>query len=152
MRKPRLAVAACAAAVPMALPAPALARHRSGGVDRSIIRSINAIRRQHHLRPLRFSGVLTGVAAGHSASMARYGYFAHGNAASRVRGRAHAAWVGETLAWFPRHTRGLARRVVSAWMHSPPHRFALLNGHFSRIGVADHTNRGGVYITADLAS
>jgi uncharacterized protein YkwD len=50
----------------------------------------------------------------------------------------------------------LARRVVAAWLHSPPHRVVLLGRSFHRLGVAARPGRAGsgpaVYVTADFSS
>jgi uncharacterized protein YkwD len=48
--------------------------------------------------------------------------------------------------------RGLPSRVIRAWLSSPPHRAALLDPRFRRIGVGNRSARGGVFITADLSN
>ena len=59
--------------------------------------------------------------------------------AERIRGtgylRASRRWfVGENLAG-PWRGRDSARRIVRAWMHSPPHREVMLNPAFREVGI-----------------
>ena len=83
----------------------------------------------------------------HSAAMARTNTLRHAPArASRHR------IIGETVAWMPRGTHDLAGQVVSAWLNSPAHRAALLDGRFHRLGVARRRGPSGTFITAELMS
>jgi uncharacterized protein YkwD len=72
----------------------------------------------------------------------------------RVRRYTSAATVGETIAWLA--GRAWATKIVSMWMHSPPHRAELLSGSYRRVGVGKRTgNLGGqrgTMVTADFAS
>jgi uncharacterized protein YkwD len=49
---------------------------------------------------------------------------------------------GENLAW-GRHQRGSARRILSAWLNSPPHRATLLTGSFEHFGIGLRHGYGG---------
>ena len=42
--------------------------------------------------------------------------------------------LGENLAW-GRRDKGSARRVLKAWLRSPPHRATMLDGSFEDIGI-----------------
>jgi uncharacterized protein YkwD len=89
-------------------------------------------------------------------------FFAHSSSngqdmASRVESFRRSSWVGETLAYVPSRRAGhQAARIVSMWMHSPPHREALMSGRYTRIGVARRRGmlggQGSIVFTADLAS
>jgi uncharacterized protein YkwD len=153
MRKPLTAAASMAAAMSLAVPATAAARQDP--VDRAIADYVNAIRRTHGLQPLRFDGRLQRAANAHSSDMAAHNTLTHNPSlyGRLIGGRAHAARVvGETLAWMPRGTRRLAHRTVIAWMHSPPHRAALMDSRFHRIGVGRRRATSGTFVTADLSS
>jgi uncharacterized protein YkwD len=53
------------------------------------------------------------------------------------------SWAfGENLAW-GRHRRGTARRVLAAWLNSPPHRATLLTGRFEHFGIGLRRGFGG---------
>lgn len=151
MRKPPLAAALVAAALAL-VAIPSTASAQTDRVDLAITGAVNAIRAQHGLGPLTFDLRLAAAAQGHSGAMARHNILSHAGMTTRVH-RAHAARVmGETLAWMPRRTRNLAARVVAAWMASPPHRAALLDRRFDRIGVGRQASRNGTFVTAELTS
>jgi uncharacterized protein YkwD len=151
MRKPLLAAASLVAALSLGAPATASA-HREDRVERSIANIVNLVRWQHGVRPLRIDGRLARAAISHSSAMQRSGVLTHyPSLSARIPFVAHASSViGETLAWMPRGTRRLAVRVVRAWMQSPPHRAALLDGRFRSIGVGRRGGRRGTFVTADL--
>jgi uncharacterized protein YkwD len=104
---------------------------------------INSVRRAHGLSTLRLNRRLSSAARGHSRDMVRRRYFAHDtpeglSPAHRVRATGylagHRRWlVGETLAWW----RGSATpaTIVTAWMHSPPHREVLLGASYRDVGL-----------------
>lgn len=153
MRKPSMAAASMVAAMSLAVPAPALARQDRA--ELKIASAVNAVRTSHGLRPLRFDVRLEHAAVGHSRAMARSGVLTHAPSLFwRLRApHARASRVlGETLAWMPRGTRALTPSVIRAWLASPPHRAALLDGRFTRIGVGRHRGRGGTFVTADLSN
>jgi uncharacterized protein YkwD len=126
---------------------------------------INVQRHRHGLPAVRLNPRLSQAARAHSRDMVRRRYFSHTTPeglsfADRIRGtgylRASRQWfVGENLAWGWRG-RDSARRIVRAWMHSPPHREVMLNPAFSEvgIGIAAGVPRplppGGATYTADF--
>jgi uncharacterized protein YkwD len=126
---------------------------------------INVQRHRHGLPAVRLNPRLSQAARAHSRDMVRRRYFSHTTPeglsfADRIRGtgylRASRRWfVGENLAWGWRG-RDSARRIVRAWMHSPPHREVMLNPAFSEvgIGIASGVPRplppGGATYTADF--
>lgn len=156
---PEAFAAACASA--NARPA------RSGPavVSRAMACLINAERRKHGLRALRMDPRLSKAAQAHSRDMVRRRYFSHTSPdglspAQRVRAtgylRAARAWtVGENIAW-AWHGRETAARVVTAWMHSPPHREEILRPSFRDVGIGAVVGvphpipRGGGTYTADF--
>ena len=113
-------------------------------LERDVTAEINAVRRQHGLRPLRVHGRLRASAWSHSWEMGKHGYFSHYSAdgtdpVTRMRRyyprRGYRSWwVGENLFWW---TRGAeARQVVAAWMASPSHRKQLLTPRYREVGVS----------------
>jgi uncharacterized protein YkwD len=153
MRKPTMAAASMVAAMSLAVPAPALAR--SDRAELNIASAVNAVRTSHGLRPLIFDARLERAAAGHSRAMARSGVLTHAPSLSWRLRAPHARSsrvLGETLAWMPRRTRSLTRSVIRAWLASPPHRAALLDPRFSRIGVGRSGGGRGTFVTADLSN
>jgi uncharacterized protein YkwD len=113
-------------------------------VVRATLCLLNKARARHHVRRLRLHRRLGRAARGHSADMARRGYFSHNSRSGasfldRIRRagylrRARRWSVGENIAW---GTGRLAtpRAIVRAWMNSPGHRANILNGRFREIGV-----------------
>jgi uncharacterized protein YkwD len=50
----------------------------------------------------------------------------------------------------PRGTHQVARKIVDAWLRSPAHRAALLDGRFHHVGVARRMGGSGTFVTAEL--
>lgn len=105
---------------------------------------INAERSSHGLRALRLHPRLSKAARAHSRDMVGRRYFSHTTPegvgfVERIRGtgylEASREWlVGENIAWGS-HGRGSARRIVQAWMNSPPHREEILRPSFRDVGI-----------------
>jgi len=105
---------------------------------------VNARRRAHGRRSLRWSGRLGLAAERYSREMVARRFFAHvspGGATldRRIRRtgylRGSRNWIlGEDIGWVeePAATAG---RIVREWMHSPPHRSVILDRRFREIGV-----------------
>lgn len=163
LRRPLVLILSLAAlgltlAAPFAL---ARGRHRSpaaaDSVERAIAHRVNSYRHRYGLPPLRFDDRMNIGANQHSRSMARAGYFEHNSADgsawdARVRHYSVAGFVGEVICWTEQTTPAhQAQVVVSAWVHSPPHRAALLTRGFSRVGVARWRGGRRTYFTADFA-
>ena len=127
-------------------------------LDRAIVREINAVRARAGLSRVAATLRLHSLARHHTLDMLRHDSFSHDGDgttfANRIRARVHYGKVGETLAQMPPRTS--AARIVSAWMHSPPHRAVLLDPAYRRIGVAGAGGRmagtSAYLVTADLSS
>jgi uncharacterized protein YkwD len=135
----------------------------------ALLAQINAFRSAHGLVRLRVSTPLDRVADGHSAQMARLGYFSHDSAngqsfSSRIAQvyspRGFRSWsVGENLVWGGPDIGAV--RAFRLWLSSPPHRANLLNARWREVGLgAVHSaSAPGVYgggpatiVTADFGA
>src|SRR5919201_487003 len=116
----------------------------TAAMRRETICLINHLRRRHGLRPLRSNRKLRHAAQGHSSDMVRRDYFSHdspggGSIQTRI-GRsgylagAHSYLFGEVIGGGTSRG-GSPKAVAIAWMHSPPHRAAILTGRFHDLGV-----------------
>lgn len=154
----------------VAVPA-AFARH-SGVARRTTVRQttlqtlglgvlveLNAIRRAHHLVPLKLNPALTAGAHGHSAEMLADGYFAHNSfdgtpfwkRLTAYSNSSHGAWsVGENLLWSSPDVD--ADGALRLWIASPEHLANLLNPRWRQIGVAavHMTQAPGVFHGMDV--
>ena len=137
-------VIAMVCAVALLAPAGAKASARQDRVERKITKMLNYIRAANGLPALHANWRLARAADRRSHAMARTNTLAH--SARRPGRRIH----GQTLAWMPRGTRDIAGKTVRAWMNSPAHRAALMDGRFRRIGVARARGHSGSFITAEL--
>jgi uncharacterized protein YkwD len=117
---------------------------RDTSLETLVLQKINAVRAGRGLLQLSSSDGLSKAAAGHSRSMAVYGFFAHEskNGApfwKRLKTafppRSNAWTVGENLAMFGGAKPG-ADAIVSSWMASPEHRANLLSRTFKQAGIA----------------
>jgi uncharacterized protein YkwD len=149
----------------LAAPASAATLRVETSLESAVVKRINAVRRNHGLRPLRVEGRLTSAADRHAGSMGRTGYFRHDLFTPRrsprwswfgrwIRwfypGPGYSSWsAGENLAWgAPRLT---ARQTVRAWLRSPGHRANLLKRSWRNVGVAAVAvrNPGGYFRSWD---
>ena len=138
-------------------------------VQTALLAQINTFRAAHGLARLRVNNALVGAADGHSAQMAKLGYFSHNSAngqsfsqriAQAYSPRGFRSWtVGENLVWGGPYIG--AARAFRLWLASPPHRANLLNASWREVGLgAVHsTSAPGVYgggaatiITADFGA
>jgi uncharacterized protein YkwD len=157
----RLAVALTAASALFMSPAAAhAASPRLSPTERAVVRLMNRARARHGIPALRASAPLARAADGHSRDMIAHDFFAHESSDGtsfdrRVRAYAPAREIGENLAMVSR-VRRVARRVVSMWLHSPPHRAVLLSADYRRVGVGERSGRLGAVratvVTVDFAS
>jgi uncharacterized protein YkwD len=130
----------------------------AGRLDHAIVREINQVRARHGRHAVHFTRRLRRLARHHTLDMLRHDSFSHDGDgttfAKRVHARVHYRKVGEALAMMPRRTS--ARRIVAAWLHSPPHRAVLLDPTYRRIGVAGamgSMGHGRAYlVTADFST
>lgn len=105
---------------------------------------VNKERRKHGLGKLKFQGELKRAARGHTKEMQKRNCFDHVCPGERsLVGRYEKAdylpcgcsWgAGENIAWGAGR-KGTPRKIVNAWMHSPPHRENILRGSFQHAGV-----------------
>ena len=97
-------------------------------------------------KPLRVDERLKRVADAHARDMAERGYLSHVNPEGQTpEGRVRAAgvsalWVGENI--YQGYGEGTVEQAMSMFMTDPPHRDAILDPRFTRLGV-------GVYVGAD---
>src|SRR3954471_15079101 len=123
--------------------APAMASDAE--VRSAVLCLLNRQRALQGLAPLHGNARLRRAGWGHARDMVAHRYFAHRsrNGApfdTRIRATGYMSnvshwWVGENLAWGA-GARATPRRIVAAWMHSPPHRANILAGRFTEIGIA----------------
>jgi uncharacterized protein YkwD len=115
-----------------------------GEITRATLCLVNAERERHGLRPLRVNRRLSVAARRHSRDMVRRHYFDHiapdgSTVVERIRATgylnsAHRWLVGENIGW-GESSKGTGRGIVQAWMHSPPHREAILTPSFRDAGI-----------------
>jgi uncharacterized protein YkwD len=145
----RAVVVSALVLVTLLLALPAIAQARIDGTERATVRFINAYRHAHGLRSVRIDRRMSVGADGHSASMARTRVATHGAWAARVSRYAHSSNIGEVIGWLG--GRGQARRVVSMWINSAPHRAVLSNGSYRRVGIGRRRSGGTWFYTVDFA-
>jgi uncharacterized protein YkwD len=159
----RVLVLACLAFLALASvsSAQAITVRDADKLERGIVARINTIRHNKGLRVLESRPGLKRGATAHVKNMANHGYFEHHWSDGTPYGRwirrfwpgpGYRGWsAGENLYWEGPSTT--ARRVVAAWMHSPPHRRNMLNGswRFLGVGAVRVTNPIGAYAGVDTA-
>jgi len=113
-------------------------------LELGVLASLNDVRVEHGLSPLRLSSELSAAARQHSSEMGRVGYFAHSSADGSLFwrrigryypvGRSQRWSVGENLVW---NTPDLdAAGALDAWMRSPEHRKNILTPGWREIGIS----------------
>jgi uncharacterized protein YkwD len=116
-----------------------------GRAVQEVIRLVDAAHVDAGCAPLRRDPHLQRAAKEHSADMARRDYLSHTSLdgrsfAERIRDAGYdGSPLGENLA----AGQASARDVVAAWLDSAPHRAALLDCSYTRVGVGLGT--GGTY-------
>jgi uncharacterized protein YkwD len=144
--------------MPVATPPPVAHAAVATRLDRAIVREINAVRGRAGLSRVVATLRLHRLARHHTLDMLRRDSFSHDGDGTtfsqRIKARVHYRKVGETLASMPR--RASARRIVRAWMHSPPHRAVILDPAYRRIGVSGKGGQLGAHhaflVTADFST
>lgn len=131
---------------------------------RALLCLLNAERTRRGLRPMRGNGRLLRAARGHSGSMVTRRFFAHvGPGALDLAGRLRrthyiprrgGTWlIGENIG-FGRGRMSRPLNMHLAWMHSTPHRAAILERRFREVGFGVVRGRpyggGGATFTADF--
>ena len=105
--------------------------------EETLLDLTNAVRKKHDLPPLKANAVLTQVARGHSANMAKHLKMAHvldgKDPADRVKDAGYVyAVVGENVATARNRTM---RDIFEKWMDSPDHRANILKKEYAEIGI-----------------
>jgi hypothetical protein len=103
---------------------------------------LNEQRARHGLGRLRYEGRLQVAAQRHADDMVRRKYFEHDTPEgvephSRVLATgypANNAFTAENIAW-GEGAEGSPVEIVDSWMHSPPHRWAILHPSLAEVGV-----------------
>lgn len=138
-QKPAQTVTARKVAIPPSLPE----------LRTKILEMVNEIRIEHDLTPLTYNALLEQSAQGYADRMADEGFFAHvspdgdtlKDRISRVgyynRSFSDDCFCVKGYALGENLARGqkTAKEAVDAWMKSPAHRDAILNGDYSELGV-----------------
>jgi uncharacterized protein YkwD len=128
-----------------------------GAYGTAMLRALNGMRTHYGLPQLAADPRMNRGATAYAGVLAHHGFFSHGAWEPRV---AHAARqsqpIGEVLGWLaPEGPRGEAGWLVNAWLHSPEHRRALLDGSFRRVGigraVGSEGGRWAAVYTVDFA-
>jgi uncharacterized protein YkwD len=119
---------------------PAMAR---SAYERATLRYINAVRRAHHLGTLSFASCSNKAASRWSNHLAATHGFYH-QSMVRLLNVCHARYAGETLGMGTM----TPQKLVSLWMHSPPHRHILLSKNPKRIGIGATPNSNGEWVVA----
>jgi uncharacterized protein YkwD len=118
--------------------------------------TMNQVRVQHGVRPLRIDLRLERAARAKSRSMLRTGTFAHGDFQRRLSSyRVRGPYYGENLAWGV-GASATASGIVQMWLASPSHRANLLRPSFQRVGLGLVVGTFGGYggaavVTANFA-
>jgi uncharacterized protein YkwD len=113
-------------------------------LEQGVLADINALRREHHLAPLRVSSRLSAAARQHSSEMAARGYFSHSSANGSSFDRRIARYypmggsrywsVGENLLWSSPDVD--AGGALDMWWNSPEHRKNMLTARWREIGLS----------------
>ena len=121
-------------------------------LERAIVERINAVRKSKGLRVLSSRPRLKKAATQHVKNMGVKGYFDHSWSDGTPYGRwirrywpgpGYNGWsAGENLYWEGPSTT--AKRVVTGWMNSPPHRKNMLNRSWRYLGVGGVRVRNGI--------
>ncbi len=132
-------------------------------VDRATLCLIDQVRAAYRLQPLRANHELQSVAGEQASGMVRDDYFGDDSPSGQTPGTliaaipygAHAASLAtaQNLGWGTLAAATPAG-MVTAWMHSPPHREVILTSEFRDVGVGvspavpsivGHGERGATY-------
>lgn len=131
------------------------ANARFDRVERAVLRAMNRARGRRGLARLRPARRIAFVATIHSADQAANRFLSHSSSNGttfdrRIRSAVRARTVGETIIELRGRTTG--RRIVRAWLASPPHRREVLSPVYRRVGIGRASASGLNVVTADFAS
>ena len=123
---------------------PASVAEPQRALQAALVLEINALRREHGLRPLVSSSKLSTAAAQHTREMGAAGYFDHESVDSTPFWKRIERWysskrwrswsVGENLLYSSPDLT--ASDGVEMWMNSPQHRANLLSRSWREIGIS----------------
>jgi uncharacterized protein YkwD len=132
-------------------------------VDSATLCLIDRLRAAYRLQPLRSNHELQAVAGSQASGMVSHDYFGDDSPSGQTSGTliaaipygAHATSLAtaQNLGWGTLSAATPAG-MVTAWMHSPPHREVILTGEFRDVGVGvspavppvlGHGERGATY-------
>jgi uncharacterized protein YkwD len=135
----------------------------TASVDRATLCLIDQLRAAYRLRPLRSNRELQAIAGEQATGMVRDDYFGDDSPSGQTPATLIAALpygahvsslaTAQDLGWGTRSAATPAG-IVTAWMHSPPHREVILTGAFRDIGIGvspavpsilGHGARGATY-------
>lgn len=131
---PRAGLLAVLFVLLLAVPAAQASPSRGSAV---MLHEINKVRQAHGLPALHPSSSLRRTSKRYAGFMLSHDYFGH---LSRIRASRRFRRVGEIIA-IHRGTRLGIRNTVRRWMHSPPHRFVILNTGFRYAGAGTRQGR-----------
>lgn len=124
-------------------------------IEQSIFEETNAVRAQNGLSPLSADTRIGSVSRAHSHDMLANNYFSHTNSAGCNAGcrLSNAGYVwqtyGENIHWMSGYAlspQDTAKKVITDWLNSPPHRANLL-GNFKSVGVGVAVSDTKIYST-----
>jgi uncharacterized protein YkwD len=152
----RVAGLTCVFVLALVIPTTASAFTSVPAFRSALQRRINHFRAEYGRGPVHLSLRLERAAQAHSNDMAVHRDFSHSSSggtswAVRIRYWGYrGSWIGENLAV----GNVTAKKVMSMWRASPPHRANLLNGHFKAVGIGAHSGKyagyAAHYITSDF--
>lgn len=134
---------------------------RGKQAKKAVLCLVNQKRKSHGLGKLRRDGRLERAAKAHNRVMVRKNCFSHQcggekdlfgrlNKSGYLKGKLSRWAYGENIAWGS-GSLGTPRKIVDAWMHSPPHRAAILSRSYKEAGIGFHSKTpsksgsGGTY-------
>jgi len=112
--------------------------------NKALLCSINLVRAQNSVPPVRINALLHGTALAHSLVMVATGCFDHqcpGEPSFNTRLRAAGyplcgcAWHASENIAYGAGSNSAPASIVDAWMNSPDHRAAMLNGKLRYVGI-----------------
>ncbi|MBF2063607.1 MAG: CAP domain-containing protein [Calothrix sp. C42_A2020_038] len=121
-------------------------------IEVAVRTSINQVRQQQKLQPLKNNERLAEVARNYSRKMAEKNFFSHtgvdgSTPASRVEAAGIIYWaVGENL-FRGRNLQDPVNIAVKGWLESPGHRANILRSYFAETGVGVWQVNNTYYIT-----
>jgi uncharacterized protein YkwD len=135
-----------------AAPAKTAAPTDLADMEEQVRKGINAVRREHGLKPLKGHAELTRVAREHSRRMVKEKFFAHVDPDGRsMVDRLQAAGIGYQMAaeniFSSTNVPDPVSTAVTGWMNSPGHRTNILRPEVTHTGVGIWRKGESFYFT-----